>query len=134
MIWIWLLSILIEIVSDNSVSSIHSPYTQQQLILYQKEMIPAPIVDQNKQADSYTHLQIDRPYITLNLETYLSIRQQELQTCKKIGYKFYCKELFVVKHKSTYSCASVTCFNLGLDIIKVNCYIAYYFNKTDGTR
>ena len=54
------------------------PYTQQPLILYQIEMVPVPIVDKNKQADFYIHLQIDRPYITLNSETYISTRQQEL--------------------------------------------------------
>ena len=37
------------------------PYTQQPLILYQIETVPVPIVNQNKQANSYTHLQIDRP-------------------------------------------------------------------------
>ena len=67
------------------------PYTQQQLILYQIETVPVPVVDQNKQALSYTHLQIDRPYIALNSETYISLRQQELLMCKKIGYDFYCK-------------------------------------------
>ena len=56
------------------------PYTQQSLILYQIETMPIPIVDQNKQADSYTHLQVDRPYIVLNYETCISIRQQELRT------------------------------------------------------
>ena len=35
------------------------PYTQQLLILYQLETVPLPIVDKNKQANSYTHLQID---------------------------------------------------------------------------
>ena len=96
-------------------------------------MMPVPIIDQNKQADSYTHLQIDRPYIALNSETYKSIRQQELWTCKKIGYEFYCEELFVLKHKSNYSCEKVIYFNLGGDIIKENCKFAYYFNKTDIT-
>ena len=75
------------------------PYTQQPLILYQIEMVPGPIVDQNKQADSYTQLQIDRPYIALNSKTCISIRQQELWTCKKTRYEFYCEELFVVKQK-----------------------------------
>ena len=51
--------------------------------------------------------------------------------CKKIGYEFYCKELFVVKHKSKYSCESVIYFNLGSGIFKENCNFAYYFNKTD---
>ena len=68
------------------------PYMQQPLILYQIETVPVPIVDQNKQANSYTHLQIDRPYIDLNFETCISVRQQKLQTGKRIDYKFYCKE------------------------------------------
>ena len=49
------------------------PYTQQPLILYQIETVPIPIIDQNKLAHSYTHLQIDRPYIALNSETYITI-------------------------------------------------------------
>ena len=64
------------------------------------------------QAQSYTHLQVNKPYIVLNSEIYISIIQQELRTCKRIDYEFYCKELFVVKHKSKYSCESVIYFNL----------------------
>ena len=60
------------------------PYTQQLLILYRLETVPVLIIDQNTQADSYTCLQIDRQYIALNSETY--IQQQELRTCKRIGY------------------------------------------------
>ena len=76
------------------------PYTQQPLILYQIETVPVPIIDKNTQAQYYTHLQVDRPYIALNSETHITIRQQELRTCKRIGYEFYCEELFIVKHKS----------------------------------
>ena len=47
------------------------------MILYQRETVPVPIVDQNKKANSYTHLQINRPYIALNSETYILIRQQD---------------------------------------------------------
>ena len=83
------------------------PYTQQLLILYQIETVLVPIVDQNKHANSYTHLQINRPYIALNSKTYILIRYQELSTCKKIGFEFFCEELFVVKHKSKHSCKSV---------------------------
>ena len=62
------------------------PYTQHPLVLYQIETVPVLIVDQNTQADSYMHLQVDRPYVALNTETYIAIRQQELTTCKRIGY------------------------------------------------
>ena len=69
----------------------------------------------------------------MNSETYISLRQQELRSCKKIGYEFYCKELFAVKHKSSYSCESAIYFNLTTDIIKNNCDFDFYFNKTDVT-
>ena len=56
------------------------PYTQQPLILYQIETVPVPIIDQNTQAQSYTHLQVKKPYIALNSKTFIFIRQQELRT------------------------------------------------------
>ena len=61
------------------------------------ETIPVPIVDENKQTQSYTYLKIKKPYIALNSETYISLRMQELTACKRIGYEFYCEELFCGK-------------------------------------
>ena len=109
------------------------PYTQQSLILYQIETVPVSIIDQNTQAQSYPHLQINKPYITLNSERYISIRQQELGNCKRIGYEFYCEESFVVKHKSKYSCKSAVYFNLNAETIKEICKFKFYYNKTDIT-
>ena len=57
--------------------------------------------------------------------------QKELRTCKKIGYEYYCEELFVVKSKSKYSCASTLYFELDKQMIKENCIFDYYYNKTD---
>ena len=89
------------------------PYTQKSLTLYQVETIPVPILDMNKKADSYAWIRIDKPYIALNPDTYVSIQSEELRTCKRIGYEYYCEELFVVKSKSKYSCASVLFFSIG---------------------
>ena len=109
------------------------PYMQKPLVLYQLETVPVPILDQNTKAQSYTHLRMKKPYITLNSETHISLRQEELRSYKKIGYEFYCKELLVVKHKSSYSCESAIYFNLTTEIIKNNCDFDFYFNKTDVT-
>ena len=49
------------------------PYIQQPLILYQLETVPVPIVDKNTKADSYTQLQINKPYLALNTEMYINI-------------------------------------------------------------
>ena len=108
-------------------------YTQQPLILYQLETVPVPIIDENPNAQSYTELQIKKPYITLNSETYINIWQQELATCKRIGYEFYCKELFMVRHKTMHSCKSAIYFYLDMEIIKWNCDFLFYYNKTDIT-
>ena len=107
------------------------PYTQNRLIMYQIETIPVPILDENEQVQSYTQLKIDKPYIALNTEIYITLHTQELNTCKKIGYEYYCEELFVVKSKTRYSCTSAIYFNLGSEIIKENCEFEFHFNKTD---
>ena len=74
---------------------------------------------------------VEKLYITLNEETYINLRSKELGMCKRIGYEYYCKELFVIKSKMRYSCTSTLYFNLESDVIKANCEFHYYYNKTD---
>ena len=107
------------------------PYTQKRLIMYQIKTVLVPILDENEQAHSYTELKIEKQYIALNEETYITLHTQELKIHKKIGYEYYCKELFVVKSKTRYSCTSAIYFNLESDVIKVNCEFQYYYNKRD---
>ena len=109
------------------------PYIQKPLNLYQLETVPVPILNTNTEAQSHTHLQVSKPYLALNSETYISLTHLELQSCKKIGSKFYCEEILVVKHKSSYSCESAIYFNVTTDIIRNNCNFDFYYNKTDIT-
>ena len=51
--------------------------------------------------------------------------------CKRIGYEYYCEELFVVKSKTRYNSASAIYFNLESDVIKANSEFQCYYNKTD---
>ena len=57
------------------------PYTKQPLILYQLEIVSD--IDKNSKANTYTQLQIKKPYIALNTETYMNIRQHELRHARK---------------------------------------------------
>ena len=85
-----------------------------------------------KRLNSYTWIKIDKPYIVHNPDTYISIRMEELRTCKRIGYEYYCEELFVVNSKTKYSCTSALYFQLDRQTIKENCiFDYYYYNKTD---
>ena len=109
------------------------PYTQKRLIMYQIETVPVPILYENEQVHSYTELKIEKMYITLNEELYITLHSQELKMCKRIGYEYYCEELFVIKSKMRYSCARTIYFNLESDVIKANCEFQYYYNITDIT-
>ena len=104
-------------------------YTQTKLTLYQVETVPVPIVDSGNKIQSYTQLKIEKAYIVLKDETYITICPQELSNCKRISYKYFCEELFVVKSKHQYSCASAVYFTSNHNI-KENCDFYYYHNKT----
>ena len=108
------------------------PYMQTQLTSQQIETVPVPVLDASNKIQSYTQLKIEKPYIALNDETYISIYSQELNICKRIGYEYFCEELFVVKSKHKYSCASTVYFNSNHDI-RENCYFYYYHNTSDVT-
>ena len=58
------------------------PYTQP-LILYQLEIVPVPIIDENPNAQSYMELKIKKPYIVLNSETYINIQQPRISNLQK---------------------------------------------------
>ena len=47
------------------------------------ETVSIPIIDNNKQAQSYTYLKINKPYIALNSETYISLRTQNWLHAKR---------------------------------------------------
>ena len=70
--------------------------------------------------------------LALNIKTYINVRQQELATCKRIGYEFFCEALFVVRQKSIHSCESAIYFDVDKEIIKQNCDFTFYY-KTDIT-
>ena len=108
------------------------PYMQTKLTLYQIETVPVPVLDASNKIQSYTQLKIEKTYIALNEETYICIHSQELNTCKRIGYEYFCEEIFEVKGKHKYSCASAVYFNSNHDI-KENCDFYYYHNKSDVT-
>ena len=108
------------------------PYMQTKLTLYQVAMVPVPILDASNKIQCCTQLKIEKPYIALNDEIYISICSQELNNCKRIGYEYFCEELFVVKSKHKYSCASAIYFNSNHDI-KENCDFYYYHNNLDVT-
>ena len=110
------------------------PYIQKPLTLYQLETVLLLILDTNKDAQSYTHLHVNKPYTALNSETYISLTQQELRSCKKIGDEFYCEEYYSLLNINPVPAVKVlSTLNLSTDIIRNNCNFDFYYNKTNVT-
>ena len=105
-------------------------YKQPLLALFEIESVPVPIKDRNKIADSYSQVAIEKPYIAAEKDYYIQLCMTELAMCKNIRYIYYCKELFVVKHKSKHSCASAIFYNLGPSVVTENCKFHYMYNAT----
>ena len=55
-----------------------------------------------KKAESYSQIELAKPYIAVGMEYYIELRMTELIMCKSIRFTYYCEELFVVKHKSAH--------------------------------
>ena len=105
-------------------------YKQPPLALFEIESVLVPIQDENKLAVSFSQVVIEKPYIAAGKDYYIQLRMTELAMCKNIRYIYYCEELFVVKHKSKHSCASVIFYNLGTSVVTENCKFHYMYNGT----
>ena len=105
-------------------------YKQPPLSLYEVETVPAPIIDKNVKANSYSQVGIEKSYIAAGTDYYIQLGISELLMCKSIRHIYYCEELFVIKHKSRHSCVSAIFYNLGPATITKNCKFDYYYNTT----
>ena len=57
-------------------------YKQPPLALFEIESVPVPIKDKNKQANSYSQLVIEKPYIAVGNDYYIQLHMTELAMCK----------------------------------------------------
>ena len=105
-------------------------YKKEAMTLYQIETVKVPIIDQNKEADSYSEVMISKPYIASNKDYYIQLVVPELVMCKKIRHIYYCEELFLVKHKTKHSCESAIFYNLPKEAVQSNCQFRYDYNIT----
>jgi len=98
--------------------------------LYQIETVAVPVPDLNPDAESSTLVQTSKPYIAVSDDYYIQIRTVELRMCKVISHKHYCEEVFVVKHKSKFSCESALFFDLDPEVVMRQCSFKLIFNET----
>ena len=105
-------------------------YTLEPLNLYEIETTYVPIDDKNYTADSYTRVDIAKPYIATGNQHYIQLTIPELRMCKMINYLYLCEELFIIKHRSKHSCATSLFYQYSSEQVAQACNFHYYFNTT----
>ena len=79
-------------------------YRKPPLVMFEIETVPFVIPDKNPRANSYTKVNIHKPYIAAEDDCYIQLYMTELVMCKSIHYTYYCEELFMAEHKSKQLC------------------------------
>ena len=98
--------------------------------LYQIETVPFPVPDQDPTRDSFTKVQITKPYIAVTKTHYIQLSTPELHMCKMVQNHYYCEELFTVRHASQHTCESALFYNADpQDVMKV-CDFTLYLNTS----
>ena len=70
---------------------------------------------------------MDKEYIAMGKEVYLSFTQDELDQCKTIAGVYYCEDILKLKHISQHTCASAIFFNQ-TQLIPELCTVKIYEN------
>ena len=103
-------------------------YRRPPLSLFEIETAPVPIPDENEKADSYSQIEVAKPYTAVGMEYYIELRMTEMIMCKSIKLTYYCEELFVVRHKCATCCASAIFYDLGPKMVTESCTVKYMFD------
>ena len=93
-------------------------------------MVPAPITDLNPQAQSYSEVQVSKPYFAATDTSYIQLRNPELFRCKVVQDEYYCEETFMVKHPHHHTCESVSFYNRTAELISSKCPFSFFHNRS----
>ena len=96
--------------------------------LFEIQTVLVLIPDENAKADSYSQVQVEKPYIAVGKGYYIELRMTEMIMCKSIRFTYYCKELFIVKHKSAYGCGSAIFYDMGPKRVTQPCTFTYVYD------
>ena len=72
----------------------------------------------------YTKVNLEKEYLAMGKEIYLTFEQNELDNCKKLAGTYFCENLLLMKHISQHTCASAIYHNR-TDLVPQICSIDY---------
>ena len=106
------------------------PFNHEPLSLFEIETVPVPINDQDPSAQSYSEVQVQKPYFAASDTSYIQLRSPELFRCKTVQNEYFCEETFMVKHPHHHTCESALYYNRSAELITAKCPFLFYHNRT----
>ena len=106
------------------------PIQSEPLVLYEIETVDVPVDDLNTEINSFTRVQIRKPYLAANSHNYIQLQIQELHMCKVIQKDYFCEELFMSKHANLLTCESALFYKSSSGHISEVCEFEFFLNKT----
>ena len=67
------------------------PRHTEPFVLYEIETVDVPVEDMNPSLNSFTRVQVTRPYLAANAHHYIQLQIQELHMCKVIQKDYFVK-------------------------------------------
>ena len=98
--------------------------------LYELEMVPVPIDNQDDHASSFSEVMINKTYFTATDTAYIQVRTPELFRCKVIQGQYFCEGTFILKHAHHHTCESAIFYDRDSGLITSTCAFQFYHNRT----
>ena len=106
------------------------PRHTEPFVLYEIETVDVPVEDLNPSLNSYTRVQVTKPYLAANPHHYIQLQIQELHMCKVVQKDYFCEELFMVKHANLHTCESALFYERDKTVIDNVCNFEFFLNKS----
>ena len=96
---------------------------QKDLTLYSIDTVPMPFDTETLDGrnDEYTFINNSYPYMAINQENYIPLDKRQLRLCNKMGATYYCKNLYVLGHRSEHTCESAIYYRTDPKMIMKHC-------------
>ena len=101
------------------------------------QTVPVPYHPNSKSSDdnqAYTWLKPDHDMLAMSSSTYLALDSKQLPNCRRFSIIYYCENLFLVTHRSEYTCESAIYWNKSASLINEKCNFEYYHELTPEPR
>ena len=96
---------------------------QKDLTLYLKDTVPMPFDTETLDGknDEYTFINNSYPYMAINQENYIPLDERQLKLRNKMGAAYYCKNSYVLRHRSEHTCESAIYYRTDPKMIMKHC-------------